>query len=67
MSPEMYCCCKMQSSWIFVYENKQVWGICENHFASDAHRLFVKNVINIQTNTLYSPDEIFSKILAEAI
>ena len=57
----------MQSSWIFVYTNKQVWGICENHFEFDAHRLFVKNVINIQTNTLYSPDEIFCKVLEESI
>jgi len=56
----------MQSSWIFVYSNKQVWGICENHFTSDAHRLFVKHVINIQTKTLYTPDEIFNKILEEA-
>ncbi len=56
----------MQSSWIFVYSNKQVWGICENHFTSDAHQLFVKHVINIQTKTLYTPDEIFSEILVEA-
>ena len=63
MSPEM-CCCEKQSSWIFVYENKEIWGICDTHFKSIEHRAFVKFVINIETRKSVTPDKIFKEIVA---
>ena len=63
MSPEMYCCCTKQSSLIFVYEDKSVWGICETHFLSLEHRVFVKNVIHIATRKLHKPQEIFKEVI----
>ena len=59
MQPEMYVCCGEQPTYLFVYENDQVYGICENHFESLAHRCFVKWVINIKTRKKILADEIF--------
>ncbi len=64
MSPEMRCCCKNQPSWIFVYENKEPRGICDVHFKSDKHRLFVKQVINFESAEIFTPQEIFKEIPA---
>jgi len=55
----MLCCCKEQSSWIFVYTNEDVYGICPTHFDSDAHRVSVKHVINIKNHEIYNPEQIF--------
>lgn len=63
MSPEM-CCCESQSSWLFVYENKEPRGICDIHFKSPNHRLFVKNVINVESAEMFLPEEIFKEISA---
>lgn len=65
MYPEVRCCCKAQSSWIFVYENKSPRGICDKHFESENHRLFVKAVINIATGQSFTPDKIFKEIPAQ--
>lgn len=64
MQPEMYSCCKMQPSWIFIYENEQVYSICDVHFESENYRLFVKFVINMKTRKCYLPSEILGGILA---
>jgi len=64
MASEMHCCCNKQSSWIFVYENKEPRGVCDIHFKSKNHRLFVKHVINFESAKLFSPEEIFEEITA---
>lgn len=64
MSTEMLKCCKKQPSWVFVYENKSVWGICDTHFKSDEHRVFVKFVINVKTRKSSKPEEIFKEVPA---
>jgi hypothetical protein len=64
----MLCCCKRQSSWIFVYSNEDVFGICQEHFDSDAHRVSVEYVININNRKIYNPEDIFAATLVmEAI
>ena len=64
MGPELYYCCKTQPSWIFVYENDEILGICDDHFTSGEHRHHVKTVINLKTSKSYSPGQIFVEILA---
>lgn len=61
MQPEMYVCCGEQPTYLFVYENNQVYGICENHFDSLAHRCFVKWIINIKTRKKFQANEIFGE------
>ena len=61
MSPEMHCCCKKQSSWIFVYEDNSIWGICETHFLSLEHRMFVKHVLHIGTRQQHNPKDLFKE------
>ena len=67
MLPEMYSCCKTQPSWIFVYENGEVYSICDMHFNSDAHRSMVKSVMNLKSHKEYLPSLIFEGILLEAV
>jgi len=64
MAPEMYCCCIKQPTWIFIYENGRISGICNDDFTSDDHRCFVKLIINLETRKKYLPSEIFKEILA---
>lgn len=64
MISEISCCCRVESSWIFVYENKEVWTICGKHFESIDHRYHVEFVINIKTGKLLSPSEIFIEVAA---
>ncbi len=63
MTFEISCCCAVESTWIFVYENKIVWGICDKHFESIDHRYHVKYVIDIKTGKLLSPSEIFIEVV----
>ena len=63
MIPKMYSCCKKQPSWIFVYKNKEAWGICDKHFESPYHQHLVESVINLKTAKLDSPFEIFSGVV----
>jgi len=68
MYPELFSCCKdvtQNIPWIFVYENSDIYSICETHFTSDAHRAFVKYVINMKTKKTYLPNEIFEEVLLE--
>jgi len=67
MYPEMYSCCKTAPSWIFVYENDEVYSICDEHFNSDSHRCLVKSVINLKTHKSYLPNLVFEGILLEAV
>lgn len=54
-------CCKKTTTWIFVYENNDIYSICKEHFYSHAHRYNVKNVINFKTRISYLPEEVFKQ------
>ena len=49
ISSDMYGCCGGQPTHIFIYENGQVLLICKSHFASEAHRFHVKNILDYKT------------------
>ena len=59
MSLEVLPCCKKPIRWIFVYNDGEVYSICEDHFFSRAHRTSVKNVVNFQTRVKYEPAMLF--------
>ncbi len=61
MQPEMYVCCGEQPTYLFVYEDGKIFGICDEHFDSTAHRCFVKWVIDIKTREKFSPSQIFGE------
>ncbi len=61
MQPEMYVCCGEQPTYLFVYEDNKVFGICDEHFNSTAHRCFVKWVIDIETREKFFPNQIFGE------
>ena len=67
MYPEMYSCCKAHPTWIFIYENDEVYSICDEHFHSDAHRSMVKSVMNLKTHKQYLPSLVFEGIVIEAV
>lgn len=62
MQSEMYVCCGEQPTYLFVYDNNEVYGICETHFDSSAHRCFVKYVIDIKNRKKYPVNEIFGEV-----
>ena len=61
---KLFCCCPkgQEPSWIFVYENDEVYAICDEHFESLEHRFYVTPVINFETREMYSPENIFKKV-----
>ncbi len=61
MQPEMYVCCGEQPTYLFVYENDKVYGICKEHFNSLPHRCFVDYVIDLKTGEKLYPDKIFEE------
>ncbi len=61
MQPEVVGCCKKPTLWIFVYQDNNVYSICQDHFYSSAHRINVKNVINFQTRISYDPQIVFEQ------
>ena len=63
MSAEIMGCCENSTEWIFLYENGEIYSICQTHFNSIAHRCLVKKVINFRTKKDYTPDEIFGEDL----
>jgi len=69
MYPELFSCCKdvtQNIPWIFVYENSDIYSICETHFTSEAHRAFVKYVINMKMpEKVFLPESIFGEVLLE--
>lgn len=69
MSPELFSCCKSashSSSWIFIYQNSDIYGICDVHFTSEAHRAFVKYAINMKMpEQIFLPHQIFGDVLIE--
>ncbi|MCZ6581623.1 MAG: hypothetical protein O6761_00405 [Thaumarchaeota archaeon] len=62
MQSEMYVCCGEQPTYLFVYQNNQVYGICIEHFKSDAHRFKVKYVIDLKTEEKFYPNQIFGDV-----
>jgi len=67
MQSEMYVCCGEQPTHLFIYENKQVYGICKEHFKSDAHRFKVKYVIDLKTGEKFYPSKIFGDVKIESV
>jgi len=69
MQPELFSCCSNSihfAPWIFIYENKEIYSICDEHFASSAHRAFVKYVITTDPpSKLFLSEEIFREALIE--
>lgn len=63
MYNDMHCCCTNQPTWIFVYEHKEPRGICDEHFISKNHRLFVKHIINFESAEMFSPEKIFEELV----
>ena len=49
-----------EASWIFIYQNSDIYSICDVHFTSQAHRIFVEYAINMKIpSKLFFPDQIF--------
>ena len=69
MCPELFSCCsqaQQSSPWIFIYENTDIYSICDIHFTSNAHRTFVKYVINMKMpEKVFLPEEVFGEVLLE--
>lgn len=63
----MYVCCGEQPTHLFIYQNKQVYGICKNHFHSLAHRYNVRHVVDLKTGEKFYPDKIFGEIKIESV
>ena len=65
MYPDLFSCCKNAGEtalWIFVYENRDIYTICDMHFTSFAHRAFVKYVINMKIpDRIFSPSQVFEE------
>jgi len=62
---EMYVCCGEQPTSLFVYENNEVYGICDKHFDSKVHRCFVRYVIEIKSRKKFLASEIFEEVKIE--
>ena len=56
-------CCSRQPSWIFIYHNEEKYGICKKHFESPSHRFNVKYVLDLKSQKVYHPHEIFEEAL----
>ncbi|KKK70788.1 hypothetical protein LCGC14_2920470 [marine sediment metagenome] len=67
MHCEMYVCCGEQPTHLFVYQNKQVYGICKEHFKSDAHRFKVNYVIDLKTSEKFYANTIFGDVKIESV
>jgi len=52
-------CCVCDPIWIFVYSDGSIFSICEKDFKSAAYRLNVIEVINIESQQSFKPEEIF--------
>ena len=69
MYPELFSCCKEVTPrfpWTFVYENSDTYSICDTHFTSEAHRAFVKYVINMKMpEKVFLPENIFEEVSLE--
>ena len=65
MQSEVYVCCGEQPTYLFVYQNNQGYGICPEHFKSDAHRFKVKYVVDLQTEEKFYPSKIFGDVRIE--
>ena len=61
MQSEIQICCGEQPTYLFVYENDTVLGICDVHYTSLAHRCFVKLVIDVKTHQKHLPSMIFEE------
>lgn len=60
-------CCEKKIIYLFIYKNNKVYGICDDHFESEAHQCFVECVIDIKNNKKYKKDEIFKERKIEAL
>ena len=67
MQSEIQICCGEQPTYLFVYENDTVLGICDVHYTSVAHRCFVKWVINIKNRKKIPASEIFGEVKIESM
>lgn len=60
-------CCDNPTSWIFIYQNDEVYSICEDHFFSNVHRVLVRDVINFRTQKRYDPTKLFGENLIGSV
>jgi len=69
LGPDMFSCCKeavKSAPWIFVYENSDIYSICDIHFKSEGHRDLVKYVINMKIpEKVFLPNQVFEEVLLE--
>lgn len=56
-----YGCCEQSIAWFFIYSNQEVFGICQEHFFSAAHRHDVEHVFNIDSRMKYNPKLLFGE------
>ena len=54
-------CCDCKPTWIFIYENGTIFGICDDDFTSESYRLKVSRVIKINTRQEFAPEKIFGE------
>ena len=52
-------CCDEPSVWIFLYSDRTVFTMCDEHFKEPNYRFGLIKVINIKTKEGFKPDEIF--------
>ena len=65
MPCKMYVCCGEQPTYLFVYQNNEAYGICKEHFKSDAHRFKVNYVIDLKTKEKFSAAKILGDLKIE--
>lgn len=52
-------CCMCSPVWIFVYSDGSIFAICEKDFKSKPYQSGVIEIINIETQESFSPDQLF--------
>lgn len=58
-------CCKSKPIWIFMYSDGNIIVICDKDFQSPAFRLGVEKVINIESQKIFTPTELFGGLKIE--
>jgi hypothetical protein len=52
-------CCVSDPVWIFTYSDGSYFLICNNDFKSPGYRVGVTEIINMETQQVFTPDILF--------
>ena len=59
LKPAIKQCCANDPIWIFSYSDGSFFLICSNDFKNPQYQVDLIEVINIETQESYSPDQLF--------